>query len=146
MFLPGLLFLGGGRGYHLPTSCEEYTQIWVWDLCCHLLGCLLVWHRRWQGSLTVFGWEWGHGPSPKCPRPQVEQERDGLYRESVHPSTLLPTAKRVIGKLQKLKVMRFLLALYLWECFYLSTKWLSFNEFLIICTSTNSIFISLLCQ
>lgn len=91
-------------------------------------------HPAWQGSLAVFEWEWGHGPSSKCPQHKVI--KTGMDRTETltipAPSTLLPTARTIIEKLQKLKLVRFLLALCLWECFYLSTKWLSFNEFLII--------------
>lgn len=129
---PGLLFLGRMERVcdHLPTSCVDDTQYMSGTRVFTQLGYLLAWHLEWQGSLPMFGWEQGRGPSSKHPRPQVDllflhQSTKGVNRTeplSIPPPVLLPTAKRDIGKLQKLKLMRFPLALCLWECFYSSAS------------------------
>lgn len=97
---PGLLFPGRMERVcdHLPTSCVDDTQYMSGTRVFTQLGYLLAWHLEWQGSLPMFGWEQGRGPSSKHPRPQVdllflqsEHQRGEPYRAFVHPSPRPPS-------------------------------------------------------
>lgn len=104
---PGLLFLGRMERvcYHLPTSCEDDAQYMSGTRVFTQLGYLLAWHLEWQGSLPVFGWERGHGPSSKHPQPQVDllflhQSTKGVNRTeplSIPPPSSFPQRRGLLG-------------------------------------------------
>lgn len=134
---------------HLPTSCEDYTQGQVWDLCHNLtwvpvgmapraqLDCIWVRVRTWTFIQIPMALRWsrqGWTVQRLCP--------------SLHPLPVFPQQKELLGNFRSSNSQDFSwhfpsknVSTYP----YLSTKRSSFNVFLIICTSTKSIFLSLLC-
>lgn len=131
--LLGSCFCGGGSEY-LTTSPSPVKTMHKSKFETHAvthLGCLLVWHPGWQGKLTVSAWQWGPRPSSKvlslCLDLKVIwssfiRSRKGWTIQRLCPPPHPPHSHSEGGywELQKLKLMRFPLALCLWECFYLS--------------------------
>ena len=83
-----------------------------------------------------------------CDLPSSDQGRGGPYRNSVRPSPLCPPSHSKGGywETSEAETHEISTGTLPLRMFLLIHKSLNFNEFLIICTSSNSIFLSFLCQ